>query len=63
MARARSRKRQGFKKFENFAKRLVAVPKAELQEQIRLHDEQSRKSESRPGPKPRKKVAARKKRV
>jgi hypothetical protein len=41
-----------FKHFKTVMKRLIAVPKTELDEQVRLHDEQSRLNPSRPGPKP-----------
>jgi hypothetical protein len=41
-----------FKNFKTVMKRLIAVPKTELDEQVRLHDEQSRLNPSRPGPKP-----------
>jgi hypothetical protein len=41
-----------FAKFQDFARRLVAVPKAELQREIEKHDKQSKASGSRPGPKP-----------
>lgn len=46
-----------FAHFKKVMGRFVAVPKAELDEQIRLHDERSRKSGSRPGPKPKKRTA------
>ena len=40
-----------FQHFKDVMKRLVAVPKAELDEQVRLHQEQSRKNPNRRGPK------------
>lgn len=41
-----------FQHFKTVMKRLIAVPKAELNEQVRLHAEQSRKNPNRRGPKP-----------
>jgi len=52
-----------FKTFTNAMKRLIAVPKTELDEQVRLHDERSRLSPSRPGPKPKVKTARKKRTV
>jgi hypothetical protein len=42
-----------FQHFKEVMTRLVAVPKTELDEQVRLHQEQSRKNPNRRGPKPR----------
>ena len=63
MAKSAFEKTPEFKTFTNTMRRLIAVPKAELDEQVRLHDERSRLSPSRPGPKPKAKPAARKKRT
>lgn len=52
-----------FKAFARTMKRLIAVPKAELDEQVRLHDERSRLSPSRPGPKPKAKTTRKKTKV
>jgi hypothetical protein len=41
-----------FRNFKTVMKRLIAVPKSELDEQVRLHDEQSRLNPSCLGPKP-----------
>lgn len=41
-----------FRHFKDVMKRLIAVPKSELDEQIRLHQEESRKNPNRRGPKP-----------
>jgi hypothetical protein len=41
-----------FAHFRDVMKRLIAVPKAELDEQVRLHAEESRKDPNRRGPKP-----------
>jgi len=53
-------KTKSFAHFKDVARRLVAVPKSELDEQLRLHEKQSKASGSRPGPKPKKKTRARK---
>jgi hypothetical protein len=41
-----------FKNLKTVMKRLIALPKTELDEQIRLHEGQSKLNPSRPGPKP-----------
>ena len=61
MAKSAFEKTAGFAKFKDLTKRLVAVPKAELDEQLRLHEEQSKASGSRPGPKPKKRSIRKKK--
>jgi hypothetical protein len=52
MKKAAFEKTPEFKRFTSVMKRLIAVPKAELDEQVRLHNERSRNSPSRRGPKP-----------
>jgi hypothetical protein len=46
-------KTEDFQRFSNVMKRLMAVPKAELDQQVRLHEEQSKAAPTRRGPKPR----------
>jgi hypothetical protein len=53
MKKAAFEKTPEFKRFTRVMGRLIAVPKAELDEQVRLYDERSRNSPSRRGPKPR----------